>query len=401
MKPNWSSGPAQLTSCRVADDGENGKPFNLPKDGWIMLLPMGKFPGTLRTYAGGEETREGIDQVFDQQAIEAIAASWNARKSEMGANFPGMLVDYDHFSHDEDKPTGAAGWIEAVEIRQDGLWGLPRWSQDGRAKLEGGMYRLVSPVLSGFERVGEENGKKVLRPTVLERLALTNDPQLRGMPPVSNRAGTTNDKTTMDHKKLLLQLLGLPDTATDAEITGACSAAVAAMNGCATDGKNGITEMRNRIVALNGELVVARTERDTAKASAETANKMLVEADLIRFKGLAPDDKLREMLTANRGVAVAALEVALTAKGTASGNGNGTGKVYVPRHDAKNRANPGSVDKGDESGTNMSEGEAAIIRLRADELSKEKGWGFNRAFDEALIEFRTKRRASAASTDNK
>ena len=399
MKPNWSSGPAQLTSCRVADDGENGKPFNLPKDGWIMLLPMGKFPGTLRTYAGGEETREGIDQVFDQQAIEAIAASWNARKSEMGANFPGMLVDYDHFSHDEDKPTGAAGWIEAVEIRQDGLWGLPRWSQDGRAKLEGGMYRLVSPVLSGFERVGEENGKKVLRPTVLERLALTNDPQLRGMPPVSNRAGTTNDKTTMDHKKLLLQLLGLPDTATDAEITGDCSAAVAAMNGCATDGKNGITEMRNRIVALNGELVVARTERDTAKASAEAANKMLVEADLIRFKGLAPDDKLREMLTANRGVAVAALEVALSAKGTASGNGNGAGKVYVPRHDAKNRANPGSVDKGDESGGNMSEGEAAKIRLRADELSKEKGWGFNRAFDEALIEFRTKRRAGAASTD--
>lgn len=399
MKPNWSSGPAQLTSCRVADDGENGKPFNLPKDGWIMLLPMGKFPGTLRTYAGGEETRESIDQVFDQQAIEAIAASWNARKSEMGANFPGMLVDYDHFSHDEDKPTGAAGWIEAVEIRQDGLWGLPRWSQDGRAKLEGGMYRLVSPVLSGFERVGEENGKKVLRPTVLERLALTNDPQLRGMPPVSNRAGTTNDKTTMDHKKLLLQLLGLPDTATDAEITDACSAAVAAMNGCATDGKKGITEMRNRIVALNGELVVARTERDTAKASAEAANKMLVEADLIRFKGLAPDDKLREMLTANRGVAVAALEVALTAKGTASGHGNGTGKVYVPRHDAKNRANPGSVDKGDESGANMSEGEAAKIRLRADELSKEKGWGFNRAFDEALIEFRTKRRAGAASTD--
>ena len=400
MKTNWSSGPAQLTSCRVANEGGDGKPFNLPKDGWIMLVPLGKFPGTLRTYSGGEEKREGIEQVFDEAALAAIAASWNARKTSMGPNFPGMLVDYDHFSHDEDKPTGAAGWIESVEVRNDGLWGLPRWSQDGRSKLEGGMYRLVSPVLSGFENLGEENGKKILRPTVLERLALTNDPQLRGMPPVSNRAGTPNDKTTMDHKKLLLQLLGLPDTATDAEINDACSAAISAMNGCATDGKKGITEMRNRIVALNGEVVVARTERDAAKAAAEAANKSLVDADLIRFKGLAPEDKLREMLTANRGVAVSALELALNAKGTSAGNGNGSGK-YTPRHDAKNRAHPDTVDgASDDSSSGMSEAEAARVRLRADELSKEKGWGFNRAFDEALIEWRTKRRA-AASTGGK
>jgi hypothetical protein len=201
----------------------------------------------------------------------------------------------------------------------------------------------------------------------------------------------------MDFKKLLLQLLGLPDTATDAEINEACGTALSAMNGCATDGKKGITEMRNRIVSLGGELVVARTERDTAKASAEAANKALVEADLVRFKGLAPDDKLREMLTANRGVAVAALEVALTAK-SGAGSANGNGKTYTPRHDAKNRAHPDAADGAtDDAAGSMSEGDAAKIRLRADELSKEKGWGFNRSFDEALIEWRTKRRATASA----
>lgn len=395
MKTNWTSGPAQLTTCRSVEADGAPKPFSLPKDGWIMLVPLGQFPGTLRTYEGGEETREGIEQVFDEAAMTAIAASWNARKESMGPNFPGMLVDYDHFSHNEDMPTGAAGWIESVEVRNDGLWGLPRWSEDGRAKLEGGMYRLVSPVLSGFQRVGEEGSKKILRPTVLERLALTNDPQLRGMPPVSNRAGTPNDTNTMDFKKLLLQLLGLPETATDAEITDACGSSLSAMNGCAMDGKKGITEMRNRIVAMSGELVVARTERDTAKASAEAANKSLVESDLLRFKGLAPDDKLREMLTANRGVACAALEVALASKGS---NGSANGKTYTPRHDAKNRAHPETPDTDSaDAASGMSEGDAAKIRLRADELSKEKGWGFNRSFDEALIEWRTKRRATASA----
>ena len=397
MKTNWTSGPAQLTACRIADDGADGakaKPFALPRDGWIMLLPLGTYPGTLRTYTDGEENREPIEQVFDEKAIKAICDSWNARKTAMGSNFPGMLVDYDHFSHNEDMPTGAAGWIESVEARGDGLWGLPRWSEDGKAKLEGGMYRLVSPVLSGFESLGEEGGKKKLRPTVLERLALTNDPQLRGMPPVSNRAGTANNKSTMDHKKLLLQLLGLPDTATDSEISDACSAAMSAMNGCAVDGKKGIAEMRNRIVSLSGELTVVRNERDAAKADAQTANKALVDADLIRFKCLAPDEKLREMLTANRSVAVAALEVALASKGTGDSSGNGNGSGYTPRHDAKNRSHPGSAD-GDNA-TEMNDRDAAQIRLRADELAKEKGWGFNRAFDEALIEYRMRRRAASA-----
>jgi len=391
MKINWSDGPAQLTACRVADEGGTSKPFSLPRDGWIMLLPRGTYPGTLRKYTDDGEEREPIEQVFDEQAIRAISDSWNARKIAMGSNFPGMLVDYDHFSHSEDKPTGAAGWIESVEARQDGLWGMPRWSEEGKAKLEGGMYRLVSPVLSGFESVGEANGKRLLRPTVLERLALTNDPQLRGMPPVSNRAVTANTKTTMDPKKLLLQLLGLPDTATDSEINDACTAAMTAMNGCMTDGKKGVVEMRNRIVSLNGELVVLRTERDAAKASAEAANKSLVEADLVRFKGLAPEDKLRAMLTANRGVAVEALELALSKKAGAS-DGNGSG--YTPRHDAKNRSHPGSAD-GDNA-TEMNDRDAAQIRLRADELAKEKGWGFNRAFDEALIEYRMRRRAASA-----
>ena len=210
----------------------------------VVCVDVPQAADALKLTAADLNGLETIEQVFDEKAIKAICDSWNARKTAMGSNFPGMLVDYDHFSHNEDMPTGAAGWIESVEARGDGLWGLPRWSEDGKAKLEGGMYRLVSPVLSGFESLGVDGGKKKLRPTVLERLALTNDPQLRGMPPVSNRAGTANTKDTMDFKKLLLQLLGLPDSATDTEINDACSSAMSAMNGCAVDGKSGAQPWR-------------------------------------------------------------------------------------------------------------------------------------------------------------
>lgn len=152
MKANrFTCGPGRkIVACRDGAAGEGGG-FTLAPDGWIMVLPKGTFPGVLRSYDdAGDEVRRDIVQQFDDQAFAAITDEWNARKAAMGDNFPGMLIDYDHFSHDEDKPTGAAGWIEDLQVRDDGLWGMPRWSVDGKAKLEGGIYRLVSPVLGTF-----------------------------------------------------------------------------------------------------------------------------------------------------------------------------------------------------------------------------------------------------------
>ena len=73
--------------------------FVLASDGWVQLTPLGEF------YHNGAE----VTQVVDREACDAIAKDFDARKSD--ANFPGVLVDFDHFSLDTDKSSEAAGWI--------------------------------------------------------------------------------------------------------------------------------------------------------------------------------------------------------------------------------------------------------------------------------------------------
>jgi phage I-like protein len=109
------------------------------------------------------------------------------------ANFPGLLVDFDHSSHDPAQPTTAAGWIGGLEHRGDGLYAQIRWSDLGHQALTGGRYRLASPVWNRADcdqwTAPVADGREVvhLRPRRLDRLALTNDPNLPGLMPLSNR----------------------------------------------------------------------------------------------------------------------------------------------------------------------------------------------------------------------
>jgi len=60
----------------------------LAGDGGVQVSPCGEFP-----HVGA-----GVTQVIDHEACDRIAADFNARKSD--TNFPGVLVDFDHFSLD-------------------------------------------------------------------------------------------------------------------------------------------------------------------------------------------------------------------------------------------------------------------------------------------------------------
>jgi phage I-like protein len=155
--------------------------FEPAADGWFHIAPHGTFPHP-----------NGTMQVLDAEACEAMQRTFDEEARQ--PNFPGLLVDFDHFSHDPAQPTTAAGWIGALEHRGDGLYAQIRWSDLGHQALTGGRYRLASPVWNRADcdqwtaAAGPDGRETVhLRPRRLDRLALTNDPNLPGLAPLSNR----------------------------------------------------------------------------------------------------------------------------------------------------------------------------------------------------------------------
>jgi hypothetical protein len=151
----------------------NRDTFELPGDGWYQVAPLGEFP----------HRPSGVIQVVDKDACDAMANAFTEQAKQ--ANFAGLLIDFDHFSLDDKLKSEAAGWITELQNRDDGLWAKIRWSDLGQESVKGGRYRFLSPVWSQRDCVDLGDGR--LRPVRLLNAAVTNDPNLKGMVPLSNR----------------------------------------------------------------------------------------------------------------------------------------------------------------------------------------------------------------------
>ncbi|MDR2673851.1 MAG: phage protease [Opitutaceae bacterium] len=138
--------------------------FELASDGWIHLSSHGE-----------HWHKQGVQLVLPAD-VKNIVENWE------NAGRPKILVDFDHFSHDADKPTAAAGWLVELQARNTGLWGKPQWTDDGAAAVTNGRYRFTSPVWTGTK---DELGK--FHPDRLLDVALTNKPNLKDLMPISNR----------------------------------------------------------------------------------------------------------------------------------------------------------------------------------------------------------------------
>jgi phage I-like protein len=156
--------------------------FELPADGWHQLAPLGEFP----------HSAAGIVQVIDAEACTCMVAAFENARATSG-NFPGLLIDFDHFSLDAEKRSEAAGWITDLKFvppssgnNPAGLYAAIRWSDIGEAAVKGGRYRFLSPVWAKNDC--EDLGGNRFRPVCLLNAAVTNDPNLKGILPLSNRA---------------------------------------------------------------------------------------------------------------------------------------------------------------------------------------------------------------------
>ena len=138
--------------------------FEMPGDGWYHVVPLGEYPH-----------ESGVVQVVDKVAIESMVNRFT----------PSVLVDFDHFSYDPDKSSEAAAWGDEVEARADGLWSKLRLTDVGEPALKNGRFRFISPVWRPEDV--EDLGDGRIRPLRLDTLGLTNNPNMRGMVPLSNR----------------------------------------------------------------------------------------------------------------------------------------------------------------------------------------------------------------------
>ncbi len=330
--------------------------FQPPADGWYHLARPGDIP----------HASSGLIQVVDQAALLSIVNRFKADAQAAGDRFAGLLVDFDHFSLDTDKPSEAAGWIMDLQNRKDGLWAQIRWSDTGEAAVTGGRYRFLSPVWNRADC--EELGDKRIRPLRITNAAVTNDPNFKGLCPLSNRRNVknsassdkpeTNIEEPMDYKAKLIELLGLGADAADADIEAAIAAKQADVANEEAEAEKKKTEevvnrLRNRVKELETAALSAKVDATLKEFDGVITNREDVKAGLMaNFDGT---------LKVLRGLKTAALP---------------------NRRDGKLPAN----DAGGQDDS-AARAQAAKIRNRAKEIqATNRGLSFTSAFERAKAE---------------
>jgi phage I-like protein len=167
-------------------------------DQWIHLLPA----GTIQT-----RDYRGPWKLTNPSAV--IQASREA------AGRLKMPIDYDHaidLATPNGAPAPAAGWIDALQSRADGIWGRVEWTPRAAQQLLHREYRYLSPVL--------ELADDRRTVTSILRASLTNIPNLPQLVALASMETATMDELLQK----LRAALSLPDTATIDDILAAVSA---------------------------------------------------------------------------------------------------------------------------------------------------------------------------------
>ena len=149
-------------------------------DTLVMLTPLGEFVGST---PDGKTTKE----IIDEEAVTKMAMQTEE-----------ILLDKDHASMRpvEERNTEAMGWISGLKAitnlgSMNGLYGIIKWTGEGKKLAQERVYRFLSPV---FQL--DENGKAVK----LINVALTNRPNLK-MPPIINSEAEKEELSITKTKK--------------------------------------------------------------------------------------------------------------------------------------------------------------------------------------------------------
>lgn len=155
-------------------------------DGWAQLAPFGDYPGTaLARKPDGSVEKFPAIQRLDRAAAEGMIARFKSPWQRLKRYITGCPVFVGHpdvpaFANDyPDK--SPKGMIVDLQVRGDGLYCKPVFTNEGSELVETGKFRAFSGYWSA-EFLGEEtvNGEpaNIYRPELLKSAGLTNNPNL-------------------------------------------------------------------------------------------------------------------------------------------------------------------------------------------------------------------------------
>jgi phage I-like protein len=225
--------------------------------------------------AGPNKAHDGRGTfVFDDLSAQACMT----HSAERGLDY---VIDYEHaslssFSLDPAESGKAAGWF-TPEIRDGALFATNvKWTPKATEKLKAREFRYFSPA-ADFEAT-PDGGKRI---TKLINCALTNNPALAGIPPLMATAEINPKEHRMN--KILLSLLKLSETASEAELQAAITRLV--------DGHAALLSATGKTNHAEALGVLAGW-----KAGAEQA--VTLSAELGELKKTAAAKELDEVITA-------------------------------------------------------------------------------------------------------
>ena len=249
---------------------------------------------------------------FNRAVFEDIKRLYDASEQP-------VPVLWGHPRHDLGVPIDAAGWIQALEIRDGAngceLWGYVEWTKDAADRIALGAQRFCSVVVD-FAPIDRATGETAGLAELYE-LGLTPSPFLPGMTPITlSRVGAPSRQSTrslaMDPTKVLMAIataLGLKKDATPEKMKKAFDALVAlagamaeeqtaimepaaegvAEMACGPDKLKGLTRIAKSVRALADEIIAEPVEmpevEDLAAEATEAAGTMVL-GKLVEATGL-------------------------------------------------------------------------------------------------------------------
>jgi phage I-like protein len=233
------------------------------KSAWIHIAPFGKWEG-----------HESGDFIIDNKIVDKVIANYDRQVSP-------SMVDYEHDSLDGRKtgPKLAAGWVQKLAKRDDGLWALVEFNPRAIGYIQSGEIKFVSPAIDFRSKDRKTN--KSIGPELIN-IALTNMPFLDGLTPIKltrfNMGDTIEETTTTTVKKPAQLQLSEEETVQAQDETVDANAAIDAL--AAVTGLEpaavvaALVEKQEEV----GAVLVGAAEQEGSEAEAEMTDEQNPDA---------------------------------------------------------------------------------------------------------------------------